>query len=98
MLVSEKKIDFPDECLSDKCPVPKGDRFWDIGQGSICIRCPIFCCQKIDDKIGSMVEPEGYRPDWALLWKNLFEGKIRYEDFELPLRQTKGEMKDGVGI
>jgi len=85
MLISKKEIEFPDKCLDDKCPVPKGVRFGDIGQGSICIRCPILCCAPFGGLQVRMIEPEGYREDWALLWKDLFDSKTTYECFDLPL-------------
>jgi hypothetical protein len=76
--------------LDDKCPVPKGVRFEDLSQGSICIRCPILCCALFGNPPERMVEPKGYREDWALLWKDLFDGNAKYEDFDLPIfEQTK---------
>ena len=52
-------------------------------QGSICTRCPIFCCKDpIIDKIGTkeyeryggpMIRPEDYRSDWALEWELFFK-------------------------
>jgi hypothetical protein len=89
MIVSCKKIQFPNKCLGDKCPVPKNARFGKLGQGSICIRCPIFCCEGHRDL--RIVEPEWYRDDWAMLWKKFFDGEIVYEKFDLPLMEKNSE-------
>jgi hypothetical protein len=76
-------IEFPDNC-PENCPVPEGYRMCDIGQQSDCFRCPVLVCAKDEDGFCA-VEPEGYRKDWAELWRKLFNGEIAYCEFDLPL-------------
>jgi len=57
------KYEVPDECPVD-CKYC-GD-MGKYGQNSICGRCPVFVCP-------GMVEPEGYRDDWAEEWVKFFE-------------------------
>ena len=78
MLVSKDKIEIPDECPKD-CPY-KQEAFY---QGCVCHRCPIFSCKEYDGF--RLIEPEGYRDDWAREWDKFFKTgdppilKLHYE-------------------
>jgi hypothetical protein len=72
--ISSAGIEFENTC--DNCKYGGGDKygnFFEYGQGSICIRCPVFCCFE-----ESMVDPEEYREDWAREWRDFFDGKIMF--------------------
>lgn len=80
MVISDKKIEIPDEC-------PEDCRFKDdiqlYGQNAMCGRCPIFNCRTDlkNDPEGiytPMVEAEGFRSDWAKQFKKFFDGDIDY--------------------
>ena len=63
--------------LPDKCPedCPFTDDIANFGQNAICGRCPLFCC--VDNGAGFvLVEPEGYRPDWAEVWSVWLAGPM----------------------
>lgn len=57
--------ELPNECPKD-CKYA-GDMA-QHGQNSICGRCPVFCCADPDP----LVEPRGYREDWAFAWAEFF--------------------------
>lgn len=69
------QFEVPDDC-PDTCQF-KGQP---LGQGSICMRCPIFNCKVIPDPDGepfSLLEPHEYRSDWAEEWVEFFKtGKV----------------------
>ena len=75
MLIANE-VEVPDVCPTE-CPFSKEP----VDQGSVCMRCPIFNCRKIDvpkqyasDGMFCLIEPECYRKDWALIWKQWFDG------------------------
>jgi hypothetical protein len=41
-------------------------------QGSLCHRCPIFNCASDAYEL-RLLEPDHYRPDWAIVWKRWFD-------------------------
>ena len=55
--------------LPDKCPenCPSLNRAF--LPESLCIRCPIFNCEKADP----ILPPQHYRKDWAKVWKEWFD-------------------------
>lgn len=61
------KFEVPDKC-PENCPHINEPAY----QGSICSRCPIFNCKK-DDTGFCLIEPEGYREDWAEYWQEAFK-------------------------
>jgi len=64
-------ISFPDSC-------PRNCLFIEDlqhGQNSFCCRCPVFVCS--DGPYGPLVDPCGYRPDWAAEWQKFFENGER---------------------
>lgn len=73
--------------VPDDCPPKCGfiDDMKRFGQGSICCSCPILNCKKTPappqyaDKNGMfcLIEPEGYRPDWAKIWAEWFKGDMK---------------------
>lgn len=50
----------------DKCPKNCKLRSGPIDQGSICIRCPVFCCP-------DLICYDDYRDDWAAEWDKFFK-------------------------
>jgi hypothetical protein len=65
--------------LPDSCP--EGCQFSEdianYGQNAVCIRCPVFCCAG-----EKLVEPGGYREDWAKEWAEFFDGG-KFPDLKL---------------
>lgn len=62
-------IDLPDKC-PDNC-VLSGD-FGKYFQTSVCMRCPIFNCTGDF----TVLAPEDYRHDWALIWEQWFKSDM----------------------
>jgi hypothetical protein len=72
--------------FSTSCPdnCPGKDEL--VGQGGLCHRCPIFNCEPVEVQPYEMgpeqkeaccfrlLEPDDYREDWALVWKQWFDG------------------------
>jgi hypothetical protein len=82
MKISKAQVEVPDSC-PEKCPGQ-----WDSlfpQQGGICYRCPILnCtiemsppCDGGDSEQFCMLKPENYREDWALVWKEWFQGDMK---------------------
>lgn len=70
---TELQFEFPDEC-------PEGCIYQSepFSQGSMCTRCPVFCCTDYNtDKNspihGPLIDPNGYRDDWAEEWEEFFK-------------------------
>lgn len=64
--------------VPDDCPNNCGYKNELTYQGSTCTRCPVFSCKPCPypDEIGgtfTLVEPQGYRDDWASMWVSYFE-------------------------
>lgn len=72
--------EFPERCPAD-CRF-RGD-FYERGQASICIRCPVFCCIEIDGF--RLLEPDDYREDWAAEWKRFFDGEVDYPSLKFEI-------------
>jgi hypothetical protein len=69
--------EFPNSC-PDNCPF--NSDLSHFGQNSICIRCPVFVCTGSSP----ILEPEGYREDWAIAWKQWFDsGMVGAPSFSL---------------
>lgn len=66
MLIA-KKYEVPNSC-------PVNCKFKNdlakYGQGSICVRCPVFACPE-------MISPGWYREDWAKVWYDWFKGDMQ---------------------
>lgn len=75
MLISSENIEIPDEC-PEKCP----GKLFPVDMQSICFRCPILNCKSFPGPDGQpfcMCEPEGYRPDWAKVWRDWFKTDMK---------------------
>lgn len=74
-MIIANKYEIPDKC-PEKCSF-KGD-FVRYGQSAVCASCPIFNCTKFDynGKEECLVNPEGYREDWAKIWSEWFKGDM----------------------
>jgi hypothetical protein len=86
--------EFQDTCEGCKYNINAGmptryGEFMAFGQGSICIRCPVFCC--FGD--AALCHPDGYRPDWAKAWRDFFDGKV--QDVVLPIN-VRMEMPENI--
>lgn len=71
--------EFPDKC-PDGCPHRDKDEI--VTQGSVCYRCPLYCCSpRLDHHrdVFYFVEPEEYRPDWAAEWRRWFDSGMAGE-------------------
>jgi hypothetical protein len=79
---TDLKFEVPDVCPKT-CAFR--DDFLNYGQNSICCRCPVFNCQP-DEAMGPMVEPAGFRDDWAAEWEAFFKTGA---EPTLPLFQEK---------
>ena len=69
-------FDFPDDCPKN-CKLI--DDFTKYGQGSICLRCPVFNCGGEEP----LLLPENYRCDWALEWNKFFLGEKNEPELSL---------------
>jgi len=63
-------VEFSGKC-PEKCPFK--DDIANYGQGAVCIRCPIFNCAGDF----TLLNPEKYRHDWALVWRKWFDTGMR---------------------
>lgn len=86
--------DMPDKCPKD-CSF-KGMPMA-MGQGSMCFRCPVLLCRD-NPKVGPIIEPEDYRPDWAKQWQLFFEGKVDFPMLSLEAKHEGGEIQNRNGI
>lgn len=66
---SKLQFEVPDSC-EDDCKFRED--LQEYGQNSICGRCPVLICTGDDP----LVEPEGYRADWAEEWVKFFAGEV----------------------
>ena len=69
---SELQFEVPDECPSN-CGYKDEPTY----QGSTCTRCPVFNCKPCPSPNGEvgdfcLVEPQGFRDDWANMWELYF--------------------------
>jgi len=71
------KIEIPDEC-PENCKF-KGESFY---QGSMCSRCPVFCCV-VDDNGFCLIDAPHYREDWAQEFAKFFAGESDYPNLVL---------------
>ena len=66
------QFECPDKCPDD-CELKKEP----FHQGSICTRCPVFCCKmpitEEDKKYLPILNPDEFRDDWAREWANFFQ-------------------------
>ena len=70
MLISNKYT-VPDKC-PEQCPLKKPL----FSQSSICIRCPVLICKKMENDTEGytpMVSSEEYREDWTKEWEEFFK-------------------------
>lgn len=61
--------DYPEHC--QECVFV--DELRNFGQSAICIRCPLFTCTPMDEEMGALIEPDGYRRDWLEEWYKFFQ-------------------------
>jgi hypothetical protein len=92
---SKLQFEAPDKC-PENCLYK--DDIRNYGQNAICRYCPIFACTPVPAPEGGgticMVEPEGFRDDWAEEWARYFkDGTPPTLRFEI----TKKEDSDGKG-
>ena len=79
--------DFPENC-PEGCP----GKTEPCGQGGLCHRCPLFNC--IPDDEFQLLRPEDYRPDWAKIWKEWFDGgMVGYPILPINKSDEKGDTK-----
>jgi len=86
-------VEFPEKC-PEKCP---GKKSFD-NMMAFCNRCPIFNTQETDfpNEDGTitkfrMIEPDDYRHDWAVVWKEWFESGM--QDYPELYIKIQGEEK-----
>lgn len=82
---SKFQYEYPEKCPKDCSEKP--DYFY---QGCACSRCPVMCCSmpknKEDEDYMPMIDPEGFRDDWAKIWDTFFKTGQRVE---LPLKKKE---------
>ena len=69
MILIANKYEVPDNCPGN---FALKDDLMQFGQSSVCCRCPVFCCGGNDADL-RLIEPEGYREDWAAEWAEFFK-------------------------
>ena len=69
-MIIANSIEIPDEC-----PKSCSGKLDSFDQGSLCTRCPVFCCTPVmfDGENLCLIAPEDYRLDWAIEWKKWFD-------------------------
>jgi len=77
MFISVNKIEIPDSCPKNCMGLDPKTRHIHISQGGLCHRCPIFCCKKNIEYDFCLLKPEGYREDWAIVWRDWFLGDMK---------------------
>lgn len=85
MILIAGEYEVPDSCPENCGFVGDIERY---GQGSVCMQCPVFCCTGGDPL--PLVDPMGYRKDWAKSWCEFFKGDMK----ELPLLPLFKETED----
>lgn len=81
-MIISGKYEVPDSCPTD-CPF-YGD-FRDMGQCSICLRCPVINCAVIPGTDVCLIEPQDFRPDWAKEWQEFFKDYSKEPELKLKM-------------
>lgn len=68
-MIIANKYEVPDKCPDD-CRY-RGC----VSQGDVCFRCPVMICSPFEymGEMTYLVDPEGYRTDWAEEWEKWFK-------------------------